>query len=382
MNAAAPSLPRWRRITIWVLIVLAGLIGLVSAVTVWAKRQALETDQWVATSSRLLEDDEIRGALSLYLVDQLYANVDVAADLKARLPPEVKPLAGPIAGGLRELSVRAADTLLSRPAVQTLWKEANRRAHEAFIAIVDDKGEFLRTGEGDVVLDLRPLVDQLAARIGLSQQQVEERLGPDAGRIVIMKSDQLGTVQTTVELIRKLSVWLAIAVLVLFAVAVYLAEGRRRETLRAVGITFVVVGALLLVIRRVAGNWIVDTLTSGESIRDSATNAWLIGTDLLKGIGLTAIIYGAVVILATVLAGPSRPAVWVRQRLAPSFRDRPGLVYTIVGGLYLLVVLWGPTPTFREPLWILIFAVLIGLGTEAFRRLTIREFPAGSAPAS
>ena len=128
MSTAAP-LARWRRITIWVLIVLAGLIGLVSAVTVWAKRQALDTDKWVATSSRLLEDDEIRGALSLYLVDQLYENVDVAAELQQSLPEQVKPLAAPIAGGLRELSVRAADNLLSRPAVQTLWEEANRRAH-------------------------------------------------------------------------------------------------------------------------------------------------------------------------------------------------------------------------------------------------------------
>ena len=146
MNAATP-LPRWRRITIWVLIVLAGLIGLVSALTVWAKRQALETDKWVATSTRLLEDDEIRGALSLYLVDQLYENVDVAAELQESLPPAVKPLAAPIAGGLRELSVRAADNLLSRPGVQTLWEEANRRAHEAFIRIVDDEGEFLQTGK-------------------------------------------------------------------------------------------------------------------------------------------------------------------------------------------------------------------------------------------
>jgi hypothetical protein len=377
MNEAA-RLPRWRRITVWVLIVLAGVIGLVSALTVWAKRQALDTDKWVATSSRLLEDDEIRGALSLYLVDQLYANVDVATELQARLPPEVKPLAAPIAGGLRELSVRAADTLLSRPAVQTLWEEANRRAHEAFLRIVDDKGKFLQTGEGDVVLDLSPIVQQLASRVGLTEAQVEERLGADAGRIVIMKSDQLGTAQTAVELIRKLSVWLAIAILVLFAVAVYLAEGRRRETLRAVGITFVIVGGLLLVIRRLAGDWIVDTLASGQSVRDAASNAWFIGTDLLKGIGVTAIIYGAIVILAAVLAGPSRPAVWARQRLAPMLRDRPGLVYTIVGGVYLLVVAWGPTPAFRQPWSILIFAALIGLGTEAFRRLTVREFPAGT----
>ncbi len=381
MNATA-RLPRWRRITIWVLIVLAGLIGLVSALTVWAQRQALETDKWVATSTRLLEDDEIRGALSLYLVDQLYENVDVAAELQESLPPAVKPLAAPIAGGLRELSVRAADTLLSRPAVQTLWEEANRRAHEAFIRIVDDEGEFLSTAEGDVVLDLQPLVQQLADRVGLTEEQVEERLGPDAGRIVIMESEQLGTAQTAVELIRKLSVWLAIAVLVLFAVAVYLAEGRRRETLRNVGITFVVVGALLLVIRRLAGNWIVDTLANGESIQESASNAWFIGTDLLAGVAWTAIAYGAIVILAAMLAGPARWAVWVRQRLAPSFRDHPGVVYAIVGGLYLLVVAWGPTPAFRQPWSILIFAALTGLGVEAFRRLMVREHPQAATPAS
>jgi hypothetical protein len=375
-------LPRWRRITVWVLIVLAGLIGLVSALTVWAKRQALETDKWVATSSRLLEDDEIRSALSLYLVDQLYANADVAAELRAKLPPEIKPLAAPIAGGLRELSVRAADNLLSRPGVQALWEAANRRAHEAFIRIVDDEGEFLQTGEGDVVLDLQPLVTQLADRIGLSEEQVEERLGPDAGRIVIMESDQLGTVQTAVELIRKLSVWLAIAILVLFAVAVYLAEGRRRETLRNVGITLVIVGGLLLVIRNLAGDWIVDALSDGESIRDAASNAWLIGTDLLSGIAWTAIAYGVIIILAAVLAGPARWAVSLRQRLAPSLRDRPGLVYAIVGGLYLLVVAWGPTPAFRQPWSILVFAALTGLGIEAFRRLTVAEFPAGSKPAS
>lgn len=380
MNAA-PSLPLWRRITIWVLILLAGLIGFVSALTIWADRQALETDQWVDTSSRLLEDDEIRGALSIYLVDQLYTNVDVAAELQARLPKDVKPLAAPIAGGLRELSVRAADNLLARPAVQTLWRDANRKAHETFLRIVDDKGEFLKTGGGDVVLDLRPLVDQLGDRVGLGER-LQQRLGPDAGRIVIMKSDQLDTVQTVVDLIRKLSVWIGVAILVLFAVAVYLAEGRRRETLRAVGITFVVVGALLLVVRRLAGDYIVDKLASGEAAKDPVQDAWLIGTDLLKGIALTAIIYGIVVILAAVLAGPTRPAVSMRQRLAPFFRERPGLLYTIVGGVYLLVVLWGPTPAFRQPLWIIIFAALIALGTEAFRRLTVREFPAGAAPAS
>ena len=195
-----------------------------------------------------------------------------------------------------------------------------------------------------------------------------------------MEADQLGTVQTAVELIRKLSIFLAIAILVLFALAVYLARGRRRETLRAVGITLVVVGALLLVIRRLTGNWIVDTLASGESVRKSASDAWFIGTDLLgrhrlDHDRLRRDRHPRSVDRRAVAARGVRAAA-----VAPSLRDRPGLVYTVVGLLYLLVVAWGPTPAFRQPWSILIFAALTGLGVEAFRRLTVREFPAGTPP--
>ena len=141
-----------------------------------------------------------------------------------------------------------------------------------------------------------------------------------------------------------------------------------------------IVGVLLLVVRRLAGNWIVDTLTNTESVRAPAAHAWLISTDLLAGLAWTAIAYGVVLLVAAWLAGPSRPATWVRRELAPSFRDRAGAIYAVVGTLYLLLVLWGPTPAFRNPLWILIFAGLIGVGTEAFRRVTLREFPAGLKP--
>ena len=375
---AGQHLSRGRSIAVWACILLAALIGFVSALTVWVKRQALETDKWVATSSRLLEDPEIRQALSVYMVDQLYANVDVAAELQQKLPPDVKPLAGPIAGGLRQLSVRAADQLLARPGVQALWQEANRRAHEELLNIVNGHTDRLTTTNGDVVLDLRPLIQQLGDQIGLGAK-LQQRLGPDAGRIVIMHSDQLSAAQTGVKILRALSIFLAIAVLLLFAAAVYIAKGRRRETLRNVGTTFIVVGVLLLVVRKVAGNYLVDALTNSQVVEAPARRTWLIGTDLLSGIAWTAIIYGLIVMAAAIVSGPTRAATWIRSRLAPTLRERPGMVYAVVGLVYLLVVLWGPTQAFRSVLWIIIFGALIALGTEAFRRLTIREFPSGVA---
>ena len=56
---------------------------------VWVKRQALDTDAWVDTSTNLLENDQVREALSVYIVDQLYANADPQAVLEERLrkPP-------------------------------------------------------------------------------------------------------------------------------------------------------------------------------------------------------------------------------------------------------------------------------------------------------
>jgi hypothetical protein len=59
-------------------------------------------------------------------------------------------------------------------------------------------------------------------------------------------------------------------------------------------------------------------------------------------------------------------------------RDRAGLYYGLVALAYGLLVLWGPTPAFRQPLWILVFGVLVALGAEAFRRLSVRELPAAS----
>ena len=58
------------------LIILATILAIVSATTTWVNSQALDTDDWVKASERLIEDDEVREALAEYLTDQLYEEVD------------------------------------------------------------------------------------------------------------------------------------------------------------------------------------------------------------------------------------------------------------------------------------------------------------------
>ena len=95
---------------------------------------------------------------------QLFANVDVAAELENRLPPDQQRLAGPIAAGLRELSDRAADRLLERPRVQAVWRESVALAHQQLIDVLRNDTNVLRVEDKAVVINLRPVVLQLGER--------------------------------------------------------------------------------------------------------------------------------------------------------------------------------------------------------------------------
>ena len=178
-EAAGRLSPRTRALLAWGLLGLGALILLVGSLTVWVKRQALDTDAWVDTSSQFLEDDEIRAALSVYIVDQLYTNVDVEARLEQRLPPDLDGLATPAAGFLREPAQRAVDGFLQRPRVQDLWENVNREAHEALLRTLDDETrEGVSTEEGTVTLDLRVFIVNVGEELGFGRSST-----PDSPRM-------------------------------------------------------------------------------------------------------------------------------------------------------------------------------------------------------
>jgi len=377
--AAKESAPKedgdssWRGWLPWVLIFLAALIALVSALNVWVKRQALDTNNWTNSSAQLLENDKVRGALSVYLVDQLYQNVNVGQELQTQLPTQLKGIAAPLAGALREALVRAANEFLARPRVQELWKEANRRAHKRFLKLLDGDTSALKSTNGNVVLDLQPLIQRLAQRGGFVGK-LATRIPPDAGQIVIMKSNQLDAARTGIKVIRFLSYFLVFLVLALYGLAVYLARDRRK-LLMGVGVSLFVIGLLVLVVRRLAGNYFVDALTTNAVNKDAITIVWAVETNLLRNVGINILVYAIVVIFAAWIAGPSRPATWVRRVSAPTMRDRPWVLFGLVA-LVLLVVLWtGPTDAQRIYPLLVLFALAF-VGAEVLRRQTLREFPA------
>ena len=374
-----------RGVLVWSLLVLATILMLVSSLTVWAKRQLLDDQAWADSSTQLLANDEVRGAIAQKLSDALFQRVDVEAQLRERLPAQRKGTAAVLAAALQNTVVpTAADRLLQRPRVQALWENANKRAHAAVLRVLEGKdlgkNGNISTANGEVTLDLRPAIMRLATRLGL-EDKLKANADPSAGQLVIMKSSQLSAAQTAVKILKALSSLLLIAVVALYALAIYLAQGRRRLLLGATGASLVLVGLVIASLRRFLGGAIVDALVKTEANKQPVRVIWSLETTVLRDIAVILVVYGALVLLATALAGSNRLAVAFRRWLAPSFRHHPIVVWVAALFVFLLLLAVGPTAGDRQLLGVAILAATTAIAIEALRRQTLREFPEGPHPA-
>jgi len=380
-SAQPATLSRGRLIVVRILIVLTAILAALSLLAGYVRYQALDTPTVEDAAGELIANPGIRDEIAASLVDQLYANVDVGAALREELPGDQQRLAGPLAGLFRELADRAAQRLLERPRVQALWVQSVGTTHEQLLKLLDDRGTAIRTTNGVVVLDLRPLVIQLGDRIAIVGN-LAQKLPPDAGRIQIMEADQLRTAQRLTHLLDILGRFLWIVTLLVAALAVWLAKGRRRTTLRSLAIGMIVAGLLVLLLRRLAGSYVVDALAPEGTTRAAVEDAWEILTSLLADGGRTLVGVALVALLGTWFAGETRSARASRRELAPLFA-RWEIAFGAAAALMLLVIWWGPTEQVRRPQFVLVFSILLAVGTWALRALTMREHPeAADQPAS
>jgi hypothetical protein len=502
------------RALVWSLVVLASVVLLVSMIANWAQTELLDTNQFADSTDEILQNQDVQEQLSIFAVDQLYANVDVQAQIEQRLPSAAQPLAAPVTAATRQLATNVAETALASPHVQDLVATAINGAQQRFVSLIEDKGQFVSTQGGVVTLEYGSFVADLASRLGvdpatisqiqgfiqqystelkqrlttaqsqiastratLSQaqagalspevQQNLQTLQTDAaqlqatvrsleqkitsiqpkapaqlqsklsdlqgrlaeldkrlsgvqrqaaavlkdpsqaniikldptlaslqtrvtnllnrqavqhpGELVVMKSSQLSGLQDLVSTLRNLGFVLPLLALVLYLAALYLAKGWRREALIAVGGGILGATLLVLLIRRLIGGAVVDSVASSDAVKPAITAAWDIISAGLRQRALFVLVIGLAFIGGGALAGPGRHEVAVRRFLAPYLRDRPVVVYAVLAVVFLVWLAFLPTiNNVGQVLVIVILAALAVVGVEILRRQTAREFPDAS----
>ena len=357
-----------------VLTVVAILLALVGMLAFYVEHTALDERGFETISREMIENDEIRTQVAAKSVETLFENVDVEAAIAERLPPAQQQLAPVLAGLARSGADRAADAALERPRVQTVWVATTTATQRQLVRLLDDDTTFIQTEGGAVVLDLRPIVIELGDQVAVIGR-VAERLPESSGKVAIIEESQLETAQTITRILRAVADWMWLVALAVAALAVWVARGRRRLELRAIALGLLVVGLLMLAVRRFAGDYLVDRLVQDDGVRPAANEAWDILTQVLADRAWVWIIFGVLMLLGVWFVGDTARAAQARHAASPTLENRPA-IYGVVALGILVLVLVAPQLA-RGWLSALLLVGLVVAGVEVVRGVVLRE--AGSS---
>lgn len=362
-----------RGIVVGVLIVLGSLLALLSVLAIWLNTVVFDTPTWRSTSAELIQNPAMQTQVANYVVNQVYNSSTVEQRVAKRLPPRLSPFAPAITSGLHTLAIDATERLLATPRVQGVWVDATTRAHDQFVDLITNKSKFTKIDNGEVVLDLHPVVVEVADQVGLGSAAAG-LIPSNAGDVDIMDSNQLSLVQTGASLLHTVALVLPFVAAIVFILAVWLASGFRRRAMLWSAIGILVTTLILIFIRRVLGEQIIDALTNNVAIRPALINAWYIGTEVMATMVETLLIIAIVLIIGFWLSGTGRWSRAARGRLAP-WLAKPIYAFGVPAVLLVILIAWAPLPIFQKLLPVIIIAVLGALGIEALRRLTHAEHP-------
>ena len=214
----------------------------------------------------------------------------------------------------------------------------------------------LETSDGNVVLDLRPLVLTLGDRFGFIEN-LADKIPQDAAQVTILKSDDLKLAQDVTHWLEQVANFVWILALACWVGAIWLARGRRRQEVRSLGIGLAVVGVLVILARWAAGNYFVDNLIQSDAVRPAASDAWNIITDSLAAAGWVALSVGILIAIGAWLVGPGARATSARASLAPVL-ERTGVAWGSFAVLMALIIWILPIQVFRTTVVLVVMGVI------------------------
>ncbi|HTZ45012.1 MAG TPA: hypothetical protein VMB79_14210 [Jatrophihabitans sp.] len=344
---------RFRRWFVGLLALLTAILIPLTATVTWAHRTVLNTSAYVDTVAPLAKDPAVTAALARIATDQAFAALDPQPTIAAALPPKAAFLAGPIANGVKGFVQDQATNALNTQQFANLWTTANRIAHEELMKVLDGKSQAVVTTNGQVVLSVVPLLNQVLKSV---QQQASELLGRNitlpqlsgtelpsqacakisqalnrpvpstCGQIPLFPANKLDQAQWAVRAFNRLTVLLLVLTPLLLIGTLWLSHTRRRTLLQ------VSIGALLvMVVLRRSMMWLQKTLIdTGKPENKDARNA--IVHQLLHGfftVSVWVLGIGLAVVALALVTGPYRWAVasrrWVRDSAVSVWRLTRGV---------------------------------------------------------
>jgi len=323
----APAMPagdrattrRGHRILAALLLVIGALLTPVTITTVFLKTQITDTGRYVGTVEPLAANPAVQAYVADTITNRLFSQVDVPAYVREVLPPRAEPLAGPLTSALKNFTHDATLRVLESEQFQKVWVAANRVAHSTLVNVLtgDKNAAVKQSSNGAVTVDLSAIGAEVKQRLESTGINAFSKIPTDriAGEITVFESKDLYRARRAVGFVDRMAFVLPFLVLGCLGGAILLSRNRRRGFVAA-AIAFTL-GALVLAAGLATGRGIYVHAATKAGIPNDAAAAVYDALVRMLHTSLRAVLaFSLVVVIAAIFGGPSRLAVWFRDRVS------------------------------------------------------------------
>lgn len=375
-----------------VLIVVGCVLAPVSVLAVWAANEVSNTGRYVATMEPLVHDPAIQDALTDKITTEITIRLSVtshadqaAAELSSRGLPRLSALlkseAPALASGVAGFVHGEVHKIVTGPRFARAWVQANTLVHQGLVKVLSGQGSnSVSVQNGQVVLSLGPFIDLVKQDLVERGFSLVSKIPAVNPTLTLFSATYLLKAQTGYRLINDVKIVLPVLTLLLLALGVFAARGRRRALIGAglgVAASMLVLAAGLLIFRGIY----LNSVPTSKLPADAAAALFDALVAFIKQGLRTVLVAGLVVAAGAFLAGPSvtavrirgtvtRGLVWIRHggeqagvRTGPvgtwTYAHRKTLRISAVALAALVFVFWGqPTALVAILITALLLAVL------------------------
>ena len=327
-----------------VLAAATAVLLVLSVLSVWTTRTALNTDTFVARVGPVINQPAVQAEVSTAVGTELVSVLNVQSRLAPVLPSKLAFLAGPIASGVDSFVQKQVTAFVATPLFSQLWYQALRVAHTAVVTALTGNSADVQVVNGKIVVNLIGVVNQVLSEISkqlpqlfghtvalalptnLPQAQiaaqVQKYLGvtlpPNFASIPIADAGTLEAARTGVRVVNVSVVLLVVLALACLVGAVAVSP-RRRRTLLQIGLVTAALTAALFFALRAFGRATISSIAD-PTLRAASQSASHVLFATLRT-NATVLFWCAVVLaLVCYLIGPGRWATALRRQVERGWR--------------------------------------------------------------
>ncbi|MFD6400078.1 hypothetical protein [Nocardia sp. NPDC060249] len=308
-----------------VLLVLVAVLSFSAVLARYTHNEVLDTDRYVRTMTSLGSNPVLQRELTDQITEEIVTRLDVEAvtadalrsiaDDAPRVPPAVVGLSPVIADQAESFVHRTVESFVASDEFETLWIQANERAHQALVAVLtgQTRPAVDVSDQGVVSISLAPIIDRVRAALIDRGFAFADKVPTVDKSFVLFESPELVKAQRVTSALDKASAvlpWLTLLAAV--GAALVAPNGARRRAVSLVGVSIAIAMALLAVAIALGRSWYLGAVPA--DVLSAQAAEVLIDTVLVPLRTMVRAVFVLAMVIAVVgyLTGSSGSAAAVR----------------------------------------------------------------------